>query len=128
MTTLVIYQIQDSHSSRNVVTGLRKVLLRLNKLKNIDIRDVNMGSEGANVIISVNSPDLRILYLYHTGLSEARSSLTSALHRNPHLSFLDLFNSGLTKDESLSVLNTIPSICPNIVFLSIDNQNSHQKN
>ena len=78
-----------------------------------------MGSEGSKVISSVNSPDLRILDLTCTGLSEVGSSLTSALHRFPHLSYLDLCNSGLTKDESLSVLKTLPSSCPNIVYLSI---------
>ena len=120
MKTLLIYDIQDSSSDRGIVTGLTRVLPRLNKLKWLDIRGVNMGSEGSKVISSVNSPDLRILILIRTGLSEAGSSLTSALHRFPHLSHLDLFNSGLTKDESLSVLNTLPSSCPNIVLLSID--------
>ena len=117
--TLVIYEIQDSNSDRDIITGLKKALPRLNKLKQIDIWDVNMGSEAPNVISSVNSPDLRILCLAHTGLSGAGSSLTSALHRFPHLSYLDLFKLGLTKDESITVLNTLPSSCPNIVYLSI---------
>ena len=120
LTQFVIYNIQDSNSDRHLVTCLTRALPRLNKLKQIDIWDVNMGSEGSNVISSVNSPDLRILRLERTGLSGAGSSLTSALHRFPHLSHLHLFNSGLTKDESLSVLNTLPSSCPNIVYLSID--------
>ena len=119
MTRLLVYTIQDSNSDRDIVTGLIRVLPRLNKLKNIQTWDVNMGSEGSKVISSVNSPDLRILYLYRTGLSGAGSSFTSALHRFPHLSYLSLFNSGLTKDESLTVLNTLPSSCPNIVHLSI---------
>ena len=102
MTRLLVYTIQDSNSDRDIVTGLIRVLPRLNKLKQIDIRGVNMGSE-----------------LERTGLSGAGSSLTSALHRFHHLSYLELFKSGLTKDESLSVLNTLPSSCPNIVFLSI---------
>ena len=119
LARFVIYTIQDSDSDRDIVTGLIRVLPRLNKLKNIQIWDVNMGSEGSNVISSVNSPDLRIFSLYRTGLSGAGSSLTSALHRFPHLSYLDLFDSGLNKDESLSVLNTLPSSCPNIVYLSI---------
>ena len=118
MTSLLVYDIQDSNSNSSIVTGLTKALPRLKKLKEIDIRDVNMGSEGS-VISSDYSPDLRILILTRTGLSQAGSSLTSALYRFPHLSFLDLFNSGLTKDESLSVLNTLPSSCPNIVCLSI---------
>ena len=130
MKTLSIYTIQDSHLSRNVhvVTGLRKVLLRLNKLKNIDIRDVNMGIEGSDVISSVNSPDLRILYLYHTGLSGAGSSLTSALHRIPHLFFLDLFNSGLTKDESLLFSTHYLQVVQTLCSCQLINQNSHQKN
>ena len=119
MTRLLLYDIQDSNSDKDIVTGLIRVLPRLNKLKHIDTRDVNMGSEGSKVIISVNSPDLRIFDLACTGLSGAGPSFTSALHRFPHLSYLDLFNSGLTKDESLSVLQTLPSSCPNIVYLSI---------
>ena len=94
------------------------MLPRLNKLKQIDIWDVNIGSEGSNVISSVNSPDLRIFTLQSTSMSGAGSSLTSALHRFPHLSYFHLFDSGLTKDESLAVLNTLPSSCPNIVFLN----------
>ena len=119
MTRLSINEIQDNTSDRYIVTGLTKALPRLNKLKEIDIWDFNMRSEGSKVISSVNSPDLRILTLIRTGLSGAGSSLTSALHRFPRLSYLDLFDSGLTKDESLTVLNTLPSSCPNIVFLSI---------
>ena len=119
ITKLLIYTIQDSNSDRDIVTGLTAVLPRLNKLKWLDIWDVNMGSEGSNVISSVNSPDLRILDLTRTGLSGVGSSLTSALHRFPHLSYLSLFYSGLTKDESLSVLNTLPSSCPYIVSLNI---------
>ena len=120
MTSFLVYDIQDSNSDRNIVTGLTKALPRLNKLKEIDIRDVNMGSEGSKVVSSVNSPDLRILDLTGTGLSGAGSSLTSALHRFPHLSYLHLFDSGLTKDESLSVLNTLPFSCPNIAGLFIN--------
>ena len=119
MKRLLIYSMQDSNSDRDIVTGLIRVLPRLNKLKQIDIRDVNMGGDGSKVISSVNSLDLRILILICTGLSGAGSSLTSALHRFPHLSHLDLFDSGLTKDELLAVLNTLPSSCSNIVYLSI---------
>ena len=119
MKRLLIYSMQDSNSDRDIVTGLIRVLPRLNKLKDVDIWDVNMGSKGSNVISSVNSPDLRILDLTRTGLSGAGSSLTSALHRFPHLSYISLFNSGWTKKESLAVLNTLPSSCPNIVHLSI---------
>ena len=119
MTKFFILDVKDSNSDKDIVTGLIRVLPRLNKLKWLDIRDVKMGSEGSKVISSVNSPDLRILYLYRTGLSGAGSSLTSALHRFPHLSDLDLFNSGLTKDESLAVLNTLPSSCPNLVMFAI---------
>ena len=119
MICLLLYDIQDSNSDRDIVTGLTKALPRLNKLKQIDIRDVNMGGDGSKVISSVNSPDLRIFILHRTGLSGAGSSLTSAIHRFPYLSYLDLLDSGLTKDESLSVLNTLPSSCPNIAHLSI---------
>ena len=83
-----------------------------------------MGSEGSKVISSVNSQDLRILDLSGIGLSGAWPSLTSALHQFPHLSYLDFFfNSGLTKDESLSVLNTLPSSCFNIALLFINPAN-----
>ena len=119
MTTLLLYDIQDSNSDRDIVTGLIRVLPRLNTLKWLDIRDVNMGCEGSKVISVINSPDLRILRLTRTGLSGAGSSLTSALYRFPRLSYLDLCNSGLTKEESLTVLNTLPSSCPNIVYLSV---------
>ena len=119
MIRLLLYDIQDNKSGKDLVTGLTRALPRLKKLKNIQIWDVNMGKEGSKVISVINSPDLRILFFHRTGLSEAESSLTSALHRFPRLSYLDLFNSGLTKDESLSVLNILPSSCPNIVHLSI---------
>ena len=66
MTRLLAFTIQDSNSDRDIVTGLIRVLPRLNKLKQIDIWDVNMGSEGSNVISSVNSLDLRIFTLQST--------------------------------------------------------------
>ena len=119
MTRLLVYTIQDSNSDRDIVSGLIRVLPRLNKLKDIDIWDVNMESEGSKVISCVNSPDLRILILQRTVLSGAGSSLTSDLHRFRRLSYLSLFDSGLTKEESLAILNTLPSSCPNIVYLSI---------
>ena len=96
------------------------MLPRLNKLKWVHIRDIHMVGTGSNLISVINSPDLRILCLSGTGLSGAGQSFTSALYRFPHLSYLDLFNSGLTKDESLTVLNTLPSSCPNVVYLSLD--------
>ena len=43
MKRLLIYTMHYSNSDRDIVTGLRKVLPRLNKLKQIDIRGVNMG-------------------------------------------------------------------------------------
>ena len=119
MTRLLVYKIQDSNSDRDIVTGLTGVLPRLKKLKRLDIAAVNMGIKGSKVISSFDSPDLRILRLSHTGVSWAGSSFTSSLHRFPHLSYLSLYDSGLTKDESLSVLKTLPSSCPNIVYLSI---------
>ena len=120
MTRLFVCHVKDEvDSDREVVTGLIKALPRLGKLKEIDIFDVNMGIAGPEVFNVFNSQDLRILILKRTCLSGAVSSLTSALQRFPDLSFLDLFESGLTDDESLSVLDILPSSCPNIVHLSI---------
>ena len=109
------YNIQDINSDRDIVTGFKQLLPKLNKLKQIEIWDVNMGIERSKVISSVNSPDLRILDLRCTGLSGAGSSLTSI----PFFVLSYLFDSWLTKDESLTVLNTLLSSCPNIVYLSI---------
>ena len=116
---LLISYIQNSNSDRDIATGLIRVLPRLDKLKWLDIWDVYIVSEVFEVINSVNSQYLRILSLSFTDLSWTKSPVTLALHRFPHLMCLDLCNSLLKKDKLLSVLDELPSSCPDIVYLSI---------
>ena len=101
------------------MTGLTKALPRLNKLKETDIWDVNLGVRGSQVVSVINSPDMRVVSLSDTGLSGAGTAFMSALHRLPHLSYLHLFNSGLIKSEIIPLIQTLPDSCPNIVYLSI---------
>ena len=120
MTMFLVYDITDTSPANNdIARGLSKALPRLNRLKLIDIKNVNMGSAGSNVFGAFNAPNLKVLILHDTGLSGAGASFVSALNRFPSLAFLSLLNTGLTNDESLAVLNTLPSSCPDIVRLSI---------
>ena len=119
-TRLLIYGITDkTEVNNNIVTSLTKALPRLNKLKDIDIRDVNLGVRGSQVVGVINSPDMRVVRLSDTGLSGAGTAFMSTLHRLPHLSYLHLFNSGLIKSEIIPLIQTLPDSCPNIVHLSI---------
>ena len=120
MIRLMMYNVNDnSKTDTDIVTGLTKALPRLNKLKQTDIRDVNLGVRGSQVVSVINSPDMRVVILTRTGLSGAGTAFMSALHRIPHLSYLHLFNSGLIKSEILPLIQTLPDSCPNIVHLSI---------
>ena len=120
MTRLLMYYVNDNtKTDTDIVTGLTKALPRLNKLKETDIRDVNLGVTGSQVVGVINSPDMRVVILTSTGLSGAGTAFMSALHKLPHLSYLDLFNSGLIKSEIIPLIQVIPDSCPNIVRLSI---------
>ena len=120
MIRLMMYNVNDnSKTDTNIVTGLTQALPRLNKLEDIDIRDVNLGVRGSQVVGVINSPDMRVVSLERTGLSGAGTAFMSALHRLPHLSYLHLFNSGLIKSEIIPLIQTLPDSCPNIVYLSI---------
>ena len=120
MIRLMMYNVNDnSKTDTNIVTGLTQALPRLNKLKETDIRDVNLGVRGSQVVSVINSPDMRVVSLSNTGLSGAGTAFMSALHRLPHLSFLSLFNSGLIKSEIIPLIQVIPDSCPNIVCLCI---------
>ena len=120
MKRLLIYNVNDkTEVNNNIVTGLTKALPKLNKLKQIDIFDVNLGMRGSQVVSVINSPDMRVVILSDTGLSGAGTAFMSTLHRLPHLSFLSLFNSGLIKSEIIPLIQTLPDSCPNIVYLSI---------
>ena len=121
MKRLLMYSVNDQTevNNNNIVTGLTKALPRLNKIKHIDIRDVNLGVRGSQVVGVINSPDMRAAILVNTGLSEGGTAFMSTIHRLPHLSFLYLFNSGLTKSEIIPLIQTLPDSCPNIVHFSI---------
>ena len=120
MKRLLMYDVNDNtKTDTDIVTGLTKALPRLNKLKQIDIRDVNLGVRGSQVVSVINSPDMRAVSLSDTGLSEAGTAFMSALHRLPQLSYLYLFNSGLIKSEIIPLIQALPDSCPNIVYLSI---------
>ena len=120
MKRLLLCEITDkTEVNNNIVTGLTKALPRLNKLKQIDIWDVNLGVRGSQVVGVINSPDMRVVILSNTGLSGAGTAFMSALHRLPNLSYLHLFNSGLIKSEIIPLIQVIPDSCPNIVHLSI---------
>ena len=120
MTRLLIREITDkTEVNNNIATGLTKTLPRLNKLKEIAIRDVNLGVRGSQVVSVINSPDMRAVSLNCTGLSGAGTAFMSTIHRLPHLSYLYLCNSGLIKSEIIPLIQMIPDSCPNIVRLSI---------
>ena len=120
MKRLLFYNVNDkTEVNNNIVTGLTKALPRLNKLKQIDIKNVNLGVRGSQVVSVINSPDMRVVNLTRTGLSGAGTAFMSALHRLPHLSYLYLLNSGLIKSEIIPLIQVMPDSCPNIVSLSI---------
>ena len=117
---LLLYDItDDSGDDSDIVQGLTSVLPKLVKLRLLDIRDVYLGEHGKSLLDNVNSPDLRILSLINNHLEGNGVALTSCLSRLPLLSYLHLFNSGLSKVELILVLQVLPSSCPNILFLGI---------
>ena len=117
---LILYDItDDSGDDSDIVQGATSVLPKLGKLKWLDIRDVFLEERGKSLLDNVTSPDLRVLKLTRSHLGYNGGALTSCLSRLPLLSFLDLFNSGLSETESNQVLQVLPTSCPNILYLDI---------
>ena len=107
----------NSYKNNDIVAGLTKVLPRLNKLQQVHIYRINLGS--SQVFRDFNSPDLRGIALVETELLGTDDIFMSSLHKFPLLSSLDLYISGLKKEQLLKVLTTLPLSCPCIVHLSI---------
>ena len=119
---LAMDDVKDNSYTENddLVAGLTKVLSRLNtKLHQVHIYRIKLGRAGSQVFRAFNSPDLRGIALVETELLGTDDIFMSSLHRFPLLSSLDLYMSGLKKEQLLKVLTTLPLSCPCIVHLSI---------
>ena len=118
--SLLLYDItDDSGDDSDIVQGVTSVLPKLVKLGELEIQDVYLLDHGKSLLDNINSPDLRTLSLEHTHLDGNGGALTSCLSRLPLLSYLYLFNSGLSKVELIQVIQVLPSSCPNLLFLDI---------
>ena len=106
----------DTKDNRDIVKGLTNMMSRMNKLRYTDIK----GIKGADVLKSLKTPDLRVLILYHTELSGQSQSLLSCLSRLSRLSYLQMENCGLNREEMIRVISILPDSCPNIVHLDTD--------
>ena len=119
-TSMVLYDItDDSGDDSDIVQGVTSVLPKLVKLRELDIWHVYLKECGKSLLDNVNSPDLRVLCLNRVHLGGNGGALTSCLSRLPLLSYLDLFNSGLSKVELIQVLQVLTSSFPNLLFLGI---------
>ena len=117
--SLFLYDIKDdSVDDSDIIQGITSVLPKLVNLKQLDIRGVYLDDRGKDVIDSIQS-DLRILFLCDTHLSGSGSSLVSCLSHLPLLSYLNLFDSGLSKVELNQILQVIPTSCPSLLGLQI---------
>ena len=117
---LLLYDIiDDSGEDSDIVKGVTSALPKIVKLKHLDIWDVYLREYGKSLLDNIKSPDLRVLMLSNNHLGGNGGALTSCLSRLPLLSYLDLFNSGLSKVELIQVLQGLPSSCPNLLFLGI---------
>ena len=119
--TLLLYDItDDSGDDSDIVQGVTSVLPKLVKLRMLDIQGVYLGKCGKSLLDNINSPDLRVLSLSRDQLGGNGGALTSCLSRLPLLSYIYLFNSGLSKVELVQVLQVLPSSCPNVLYLDIE--------
>ena len=117
---LLLYDItDDSGDDSDTVQGVISVLPKLVKLKQLDIRDVYLEEYVKSLVDNINSPDLRVLILSNNHLGGNGAALTSCLSRLPLLSYLHLFNTGLSKVELIQLLQVLPSSCPNLLYFDI---------
>ena len=105
----------DSH----ILQGITSALPSLVKLRELHIRDVYLGEGGKDIIQNIQCNNFRMLCLYNSHMSESGASLLSCLSHLPLLSYLVLFNSGLSPAEIRQVVQCLPLSCPNIVYLDI---------
>ena len=110
----------DSGDDSDIVQGVTPALPKLVKLRRLDKWGVYLGQYGKSLLDNVNSPDLRVLMLSPDHLGGNGGALTSCLSHLPLLSYLYLFNSGLSKVELIQVLQVLPSSCPNLLYLAIE--------
>ena len=117
---LLLYDItDDSGDDSDIVQGVTSVLPKLVKLRWLDIWDVYLQEYGKSLLDNINSPDFRVLDLKRNHLGGNGGALTSCLSRLPLLSFLYLFNSGLSKTELIQILQVLPSSCPNLLYIGV---------
>ena len=112
----------DSLNIDNVTDGREKnselscrlceVLDRLHNLIRLDIRDTDLSEGGRQVLSSISHPDLRVLNLSDNRLNVEGEELKAALTRLPHLSYLQMNDSGLGGEELLCGLTQLPSSSP----------------
>ena len=118
---LLLYNItDDSGDDSDIVQGVTSALPKLVKLRWLDIWGVYLGECGKSLLDNINSPDLRVLSLMNNHLGGKGGALTSCLSRLPLLSYLNLYNSGLSKVELIQVIQVLPSSCSKLLFLDIE--------
>ena len=117
---MALYDItDDSGDDSDIVQGMTSALPKLVKLRWLDIWDMYLQEYGKSLLDNIKSPDLRVLSLINNHLGGNGGALTSCLSRLPLLSYLHLFNSGLSKLELIQVLQVLPTSCPNLLSLDI---------
>ena len=91
---------------------LCEVLDRLHNLILLTIRHTDLSEGGRQVMSSISHPQLRVLILYDNRLNVEGEELKAALTRLPHLSYLQVYDSGLGGEELLCGLTQLPSSSP----------------
>ena len=117
---LLLYDItDDSGDDSDIVQGITSVLPKLGKLRDLDILDIYVGERGKSLMDKMKNTELRLWRLCNTHLSNSGPSFVSCLSSLPLLSFVSLFNSGLSQTEMKQVLLCLPSSCPKLLCLNM---------
>ena len=117
---LYIYDVIDGREKNSELScRLCEVLDRLHNLILLDIRGTDLSEGGRQVLSSISHPHLRVLILDDNRLNVEVEELKAALTRLPHLSYLEMIDSGLGGEELLCGLTQLPSSSPLLQGLSV---------
>ena len=118
----ITYSIADNTlNNSNLAHHLSKSLKYLQKMVKIDIRDTNLNAGWKEVLLSILSPEVRVLILDKNNLVGHGHELGTLLSRLSLLGFLQISNSGIGGEMLLYVMSLLPQYCPLLMGLLVPN-------
>ena len=121
---VVMDRVNDTSPDNKDLSGnLSQALESLLGVQCVDIRSTDLGVLWERVLKALNGDTLEVLALQHNNLSGQGEVLLNQLSKLSHLQFLNLFDSGMTPQELLLLLPSLPNSCPLLRGLNIGRHN-----